>query len=1140
MSERIVRIFVSSPGDAMDERRRIEAVAERLNGEYERRVKIELVRWETSYYSAHETFQKQIPEATDCDVVVAVFRARLGTELPADFRKLPDGAPYPSGTAYEVLSAMQARRDGKTLPDVYVFRCAASPRIALDDPNGAAIKAEWDRLRTFFDTWFRTPDGQFLSAFQDFDSTDEFAAKIEDCLRQWLVRRGYIEQGNIWDRTCNGSPFPGLDPYDSQREGVFFGRYLDTVHAIEHLREAGNQGLAFLLLIGASDAGKSSLMRAGILPQLVRPGTIPEIYLWRQALVVPGVDPLLSLATALFAADALGGELAQGDFATPEMLAMLFAAGDADASIAPIRTALGRAAATHAAALNFSETPPARLALAIDQAERLLLEAEAAVADIFAALLAALVANNVAYAIVALRSDAYPRFQLVDAFRQLRTKGVIFDVVQPGRAELEDIVNRPVAACRPPLSFEVRDGRSLAYALVADAAGADELPLLQMAMSRLFKGEAARGDGVLRFADYPGLGEAVSDTAQDALLTLDGEARAQLPALILAVVSDLIVEPGTETLVPVVTGFERSQFERNKPARAKLVDAFIADRLLVAEERGAVSRVRPAHEALLRIWPEAVRIISENLAAIRVRHVLQPIVRDWAAAPESGKCDYAALPPALLGGARQVMDLCGDDLPPAMRAFITQALELDASRREHEIERQTNKERAHAAEALAASELRLFRRTVAGLAVVALLAIAAVWQWHVAHTQRQLAEARLTAAVSTANSLVSDFAYKFRHTVGVPIGLVEDILERVNKFQEQLGEVSPQLQQSKADAQGELASTLLALGATGRALDRAREAWGIYRDLVQAAPGDDRFQLGLSWSGKRVGDALLARGDLPGAYDAYSRSLDTAKMLHAKDASNADWQHDLTETENKLGDVLLAQGKTADARAAFQTGLDVARIPIRGDGDQYRWESDLAWSYSKIGDVDMLEHNTESALADYRNSLERRKMLAAKDESNTEWQHDVWISDNKFADALAAEFAFKKASAVYQDGLDIAKALADKDSVNSRWQHELAVSYGKIGDVLLAQDKADDALAAYRKSLAISEALVGRDADNADWRLDLIAVNWQLAKMNDQAPARLDMVIAELKQLQSESKLAPDKADWIARAEADRAKLRPQ
>ena len=151
-------------------------------------------------------------------------------------------------------------------------------------------------------------------------------------------------------------------------------------------------------------------------------------------------------------------------------------------------------------------------------------------------------------------------------------------------------------------------------------------------------------------------------------------------------------------------------------------------------------------------------------------------------------------------------------------------------------ERQTNKrERAHAAEVLAASELRLFRRTVAGLAVVMAVAghgrgLAVACCAHPApacrsQTNRRRCRRRIRWC--------PDFAYKFRYTVGVPIGLVEDILERVNKFQEQLGEVSPHiLQQSKADAQGELASTLLALGATGRALDRAREAWGIYRRFL--------------------------------------------------------------------------------------------------------------------------------------------------------------------------------------------------------------------------------------------------------------------------------------------------------------------
>ena len=61
--------------------------------------------------------------------------------------------------------------------------------------------------------------------------------------------------------------------------------------------------------------------------------------------------------------------------------------------------------------------------------------------------------------------------------------------------------------------------------------------------------------------DYAGLGEAVSETAQDALMTLDGEAQSQLSALILALVSDIAFEPGTEMLVPAVNGFDRLEFE---------------------------------------------------------------------------------------------------------------------------------------------------------------------------------------------------------------------------------------------------------------------------------------------------------------------------------------------------------------------------------------------------------------------------------------------------------------------------------------------------------------------------------------------------------------------------------------------------
>jgi hypothetical protein len=175
---RRVRVFVSSPGDARFERARLERVIERLNGEFQDTAQLSAIRWETEFYKAHKTFQAQIPEAAQCDIVVAIFRSRLGTELPPDFPRMENGEPYPSGTAYEVLTAIAAARD-HGFPDVYVFRYPQPPSVQLDDPKRAEIEAQWERLKGFFETWFRTQAGHFKAAFQPFASTDDFEAQAE-------------------------------------------------------------------------------------------------------------------------------------------------------------------------------------------------------------------------------------------------------------------------------------------------------------------------------------------------------------------------------------------------------------------------------------------------------------------------------------------------------------------------------------------------------------------------------------------------------------------------------------------------------------------------------------------------------------------------------------------------------------------------------------------------------------------------------------------------------------------------------------------------------------------------------------------------------------------------------------------------
>ena len=187
--------------------------------------------------------------------------------------------------------------------------------------------------------------------------------------------------------------------------------------------------------------------------------------------------------------------------------------------------------------------------------------------------------------------------------------------------------------------------------------------------------------------------------------------------------------------------------------------------------------MRPVHEALLRIWPDAVRIVAETSGLIRVRHALEPIVREWAAAGESDKSGYLQISLPLLAGAQQLVARFGTDLSPTMRDFIARATAADAERRDRERRRQRT----------------ILAATAFALVVMTMLAGAAVWQWRQAETQRQLAdtqrklaESTLLSATTAANAMVSQLAKSMRDRKGMPIDLVRDVLDRAQSLQRQL------------------------------------------------------------------------------------------------------------------------------------------------------------------------------------------------------------------------------------------------------------------------------------------------------------------------------------------------------------------
>lgn len=642
-----LRVFVSSPGDVAEERAQTEQVLSDLAKAYSRHVRLDAVFWEHEPLFSHAGFQDQLPPPRDFDLVIVLLWSRIGTRLPSNYAPEP-GRPTPTGTEFEIRDSLAGHRE-RGRPDLLVYLKTATVLAAIDEHDTPERLTQFQRLRAFVTENFHEADGAGSAAYHTFPETAAFVAKLRHHVETWLKRQLAARQIHGATRSwTSGSPFRGLEVFDAEHRAVFFGRSA-AVSAVLRLlqdREAAlrlqDGGLRCLIVHGLSGNGKSSLIRAGVLP-LLRIGALDGVGLIRQAILRPGSaggDVFAALVQALrtalpeIGADTLDAERA--------LAADLVAGADA----APL---LIRSVITALASARGLEPAHVRVVLLVDQLEELFTVAAVAreqrtsdgscmtTEDRFGRALSALARSGMVWIVATLRSDFTHQLERTDAWRAISRDALHFTLQKPTADELAEMVREPASVAG--LRYEERDGLGLDRRLLDEAShNTESLPLVEFVLDELWKRyeDQPSNDGELRHADYEALGGlsgALQRAAEAALSRVSGSEADRLIGFRnvmrqLVRIGEGESEGKALRRDAAVDGFALDSGER------RLVDALVDARLCVTDapaspSSAAVPRVRIAHEALLSCWPRVQHWLQQDGELLRIRDRVSRDAEQW-------------------------------------------------------------------------------------------------------------------------------------------------------------------------------------------------------------------------------------------------------------------------------------------------------------------------------------------------------------------------------------------------------------------------------------------------------------------------------------------------------------------------------
>ena len=439
------------------------------------------------------------------------------------------------------------------------------------------------------------------------------------------------------------NPFPGLKAFQESDAGRFFGRSRDVLRSTTRIRDT-----PLMCLAGPSGVGKSSFVRAGVVPALKRSGESWEIFITR-----PGRSPMTSLASLL-------QPLTRSS--TTDLVNAIEEQTRLQSRLGEEPGYLGTILRSRAHQKNGS------VLLFVDQFEELytLVEDEA-LRKAYVSCLAGAADDAAApvRVVVSMRSDFLDRAAENPQFMEDLTRGLLF-LQAPDHQGLREALTLPVEMADH--RFESPDMVEEMLGALAGSQGA--LPLLQFAAVKLWEARD-RSQKLLTQKAYDamgGIGGALASHANDVLA--DFAAPAQ--KLVRAIFQRLVTPESTRAIVDVQ---EMRELSSDPEEVQRIIDRLVAARLLVVASRSDEEgpAVEIVHESLIATWPTLRRWLDESQEDAAFLEQLRTAARQWVARDRPQGLLWRG---EAMEEARRFRRRYRDPLPKQETEYIQEVLEL--------------------------------------------------------------------------------------------------------------------------------------------------------------------------------------------------------------------------------------------------------------------------------------------------------------------------------------------------------------------------------------------------------------------------------------------------------------------------------